>query len=189
MSWRTAHLPYWMSLLSPLGFADTDLGCGTKRASYVEVNDDVLAKLDNDHRKLRLLTWLLDAPEVREPATMEQLAEEDGMPSSRTLRSWKRDDAFVKLWRSQSYDVVGSPEETQRVLEALKTTALDRQHRQHVAAANSYLKAVGGMTPPDEALVKQESILEQMSLAELEELAVGMFGKRLEQLGVPSGAE
>lgn len=149
---------------------------------------DTLTRLGNDHRKLRLLEWLVTAPEVRDPATMEELADEDGMPSSRTLRTWKKDPEFVRVWRAESYDVIGSPEETQEVLRALKSTATDREHKQHVAAANAYLKAVGGLTPPDESAVSQESVLEDMSLEQLEELAVGIFNKRLDQLGVTADA-
>jgi len=145
--------------------------------------DDLLGKLNNHEGKYRLLTWLVTEPSLREPATLEALAAEIDV-SSRSLREWKREDTFVKLWRAQAYDTVGSPAETQRVIEAMKAQALDPLSLKQVSAANTFLKAVGAMTPPAETQVKQESVLEDLSLEELEELAVGIFGKRMDQLGI-----
>ena len=153
---------------------------------------DILKALDNHRGKHYLLVWLTTAPELRDPPTLEELAgseipDADGqrMPSSRSLRSWKWEDTFLKLWRAHSNDVVGSPERTQRVLEALEKTALDGEHKQHVAAANSFLKAVGAMTPPEASAVVKEKGLEQYTVEELQEMAANVAKKELQERGVP----
>ena len=61
-----------------------------------EYDSDLMAKLGNDHRKVRLLDWLCTAPALRDPEDLERLADELEV-TSRTLRNWKSSQSFLKV--------------------------------------------------------------------------------------------
>ncbi len=144
-----------------------------------EYDPDLMAKLGNDHRKVALLDWLCTVPALRSPQTLELLAEELEV-TSRSLRNWKNAESFMKVWRKHSNEVVGSPEKTQRLLENLLAVGMDREHRQMVQAANTFLKATGAIQPPE----KQEaskSALADMTIEQLQALAAQVVQRELHE--------
>ena len=98
-------------------------------------------KLD-DPRHQEFLEWLCTLKKDRQPSTMAALADKLGV-HVRTLRDWKERPDFIKAHEALVRRLTGAPERTQEVLAALHETALDREHRQHVAAAKTWLDQTG----------------------------------------------
>lgn len=132
--------------------------------------DDVLSKLGNDKRKLRFLEWLCTADDLKDPLTAEELADELEV-TSRTLRDWKKQPAFIKEWDRLAHKVVGSPENTMKLLDNLLKVGLDDQHRQMTAAARLWLQTTGKIVPKTDEGDGSTSSLKDLSVDELKALA------------------
>ncbi len=144
-----------------------------------EYDPDLMARLGNDHRKVALLDWLCTVPSLRIPETMDDLADELGV-TSRSLRNWKSAESFLKVWRKHSNEVIGSPEKTQRLLENLLAVGMDREHRQMVQAANTFLKATGAIQPP-ERQEATKSALADMTIEQLQAMAAQVVQRELHE--------
>jgi transcriptional regulator with XRE-family HTH domain len=101
----------------------------------------------SDPRKVRLLEWLTTPPIERSPRTQKELADEL-MVSPRTIRDWRDDDRFRRVWEKRAKEVAGDPERIQRVLNALFDAATDPQARDRVAAGKLYLESINAIKPP-----------------------------------------
>lgn len=102
----------------------------------------------SDPRHKRLVQWLCQLPQDRDPKTQVALGEELGV-SSRTIRDWMARDDVRRAWKDQAEKIVGDPTNVQEVLEGLRQVALDRTHRQYVQSAKLYLEAVKAIEPPE----------------------------------------
>jgi transcriptional regulator with XRE-family HTH domain len=99
-----------------------------------------------DVRQEQYLNWLLAPAHERTPATQAQFAEQLGVDPT-TLRRWEKKEYFKKEWERRVNDLQGSPERTQRLLDALYNKAIDGDTR----AANLYLQATHRLLPPPAA--------------------------------------
>lgn len=95
---------------------------------------------------MRLLEWLVTLPAERVPSTKDGLANELGV-SPRTLRDWQAQESFRKAWDKAAWDISGGPEKTQTILDALHEYATDREAKDRVSAATTWLKATGAIQP------------------------------------------
>lgn len=126
----------------------------------------ILAALDDNPAKVKLLEWLLTAKSERHPRTMEELANEVGV-SRRTLFLWKNQERFVAVWRREAAKLVGGIERTQEIIDQLALDAVDPNNKpsERVQAAKAYLAVTNAITPDD---APRENPLAGMSLEELE---------------------
>ena len=115
-----------------------------------------------DPRHIRLVQWLCQLPQDREPSTQVALADEIGV-SPRTLRDWRGRDDVRRDWKQEAEHIVGDPTNVQEVLEGLRQTALDPTHRQYAQSAKLYLEAVKAIQPPE------QNVSVKISQAELAE--------------------
>ena len=96
----------------------------------------------------RLVEWLTTPPKERVPDSQRKLADELGV-APRTIRSWMARDDVRRAWSKMSEHIVGDPSKVQEVLEALRSVAIDPDHRQFTQSAKLYLEAVDAIKPPD----------------------------------------
>lgn len=68
--------------------------------------------------------------------------------SDRTVRKWERDERFIREWNRRLHQERLSPEFHDDIVKALRDTALDRSHPQHVNAASQLIKLLGMIAPP-----------------------------------------
>jgi hypothetical protein len=132
-----------------------------------------MADLLDDARKLRLLDWLTTPEDRREPKSQNQLADEIGV-TAKTLRNWRSEPAFRAAWEKQAKDIVGDPENVQKVLQMLVDGALDTTETlaSRTRAAHEYLTAVDAIRPPavDMAAKKAAEMSDDELRASLAEL-------------------
>lgn len=123
-----------------------------------------------DARHIRLIEWLTTDPAERVPSTQEELAEELGV-TGRTIRMWKERPDIIAAWEKKANIVAGSPERTQRVLDALYRKALDPEARDQVQAASAWAKIAGVIKPSKSAEPKPKGgAAANLSDEELEQL-------------------
>lgn len=89
------------------------------------------------------ITWLCTAPSAREPATKGAFAASIGV-NPKTLHTWANKKVFKDEWQSRVDALQGSPERSQRLLDALYDKAVGGDTR----AAQLYLQATNRMAPP-----------------------------------------
>jgi hypothetical protein len=117
-----------------------------------------------DDREEAYLAWLCTAPALREPRSKEKYAVHAGVNVT-TLRRWEKKDVFLKAWKANVDDLVGSPERTQTLLDKMYSLALEGD----MQAAKLYVQVTGQMAPPT-ATVKVERTHAELSDAELDQL-------------------
>lgn len=134
----------------------------------------------DDERKVRLLEWLTTIPSERKPSTKAALAEELGV-SPRTLRDWQARDDFHREWEKRAREVAGDPEKMQAVLQAMFEAATDRDAKDRVSAAKTWLEANGAIRPPQREEEQGGGNLQTISNEKLEELIAAAAQRELEQ--------
>jgi transposase-like protein len=92
------------------------------------------------------VAWLCTPVSEREPRTQTELAEQFAVAPN-TLREWRQNPDFLRLWETQFRRTVGSPERMQKVLDTLYRTATDPDDPKHVQAAAKYVEIVEGARP------------------------------------------
>lgn len=93
-------------------------------------------------KQLEYLEWLVTPQPERQPRTQGQLAQKLGVDPT-TLRRWEKKPSFKKEWDKRVSEIQGSPERTQRLLDALYAKALEGDNR----AAQLYLQATNRLIP------------------------------------------
>lgn len=100
-----------------------------------------------DARQESYLEWLCLAPSQRSPSTKKAYAELIGVAET-TLTRWQRKDTFVRRWRAQVDEIVGSPDMTQELIQKLHREAMDGD----VAAAKLYFQVTNQLQPPTQKI-------------------------------------
>lgn len=117
-----------------------------------------------DTRQEKYLQWLLTPAPFRTPETKQEFADQNGLDSS-TLRRWDKKPAFKAEWEKRVAELQGSPERTQRLLDALYEAGLNGDNK----AAQLYLQATNRLAPTQIKVEHTQSIAE-LSDAELDAL-------------------
>lgn len=117
-----------------------------------------------DHRQEKYLQWLMVPANMRQPASKNAYAAENGLDSS-TLRRWEKKPAFKAEWEKRVADLQGSPERTQRLLDALYEAGLGGDNK----AAQLYLQATNRLAPT-QIKVEHTQTVSELSDAELDAL-------------------
>jgi hypothetical protein len=86
-----------------------------------------------------------------------------------TLRRWEKKPVFKKEWDRRVAEIQGSPERTQKLLDALYTKALSGDNR----AAQLYLQATNRLVP--QQITVQTSSASDLSDADLDKLLSSML--------------
>ncbi len=140
----------------------------------------------DDGRHIRLVNWLTTPPHDRQPRTQKALAEELGV-SERTIRDWKERPEVRAAWEKQAKEVAGDPEKVSMALDQLYKTAMDPEHRQHVAAMKLWLEAVEAIRPPSVDINITSKKVSELSDEELRAfIAAGAQSVLDERSGQPS---
>lgn len=133
-----------------------------------------------DIRQEKYLNWLMTPPPFRVPATKQEFADQNGLDSS-TLRRWDKKPAFKAEWEKRVAELQGSPERTQRLLDALYEAGLGGDNK----AAQLYLQATNRLAPTQINVQHTQSVSE-LSDAELDALiaesARSLKAERLREL-------
>jgi hypothetical protein len=103
-------------------------------------NDNTTAILDS--RQTQYLEWLVTPSHERVPRTQGEMARTLGVDPT-TLRRWEKRPTFKTEWDKRVNEIQGSPERTQRLLDALYEKALGGDNR----AAQLYLQATNRLMP------------------------------------------
>jgi hypothetical protein len=101
----------------------------------------VMATLD-DPRHEEFLNWLLTPRRMREPSTLEAMADKLGV-APRTLRDWKLRDDLRLEWKVRSRKIASDPDLVAEVVEELRLAALDPNARDRVPAARLFFQVNG----------------------------------------------
>lgn len=120
-----------------------------------------------DSRQLTYLEWLVTPSSERLPKTQAELARTIGVDPT-TLRRWEKRPDFKKEWDKRVAEIQGSPERTQRLLDALYAKALGGDNR----AAQLYLQATNRLMPA--APQSQTTVASELSDEELDRLLVSL---------------
>jgi DNA-binding transcriptional MerR regulator len=120
-----------------------------------------------ENRQLEYLEWLVTPSSERLPRTQLEMARQLAV-DPKTLRRWEKKSVFKKEWDRRVSEIQGSPERTQRLLDALYAKALGGDNR----AAQLYLQATNRLVaaPPP----SQTSSVSELSDDELDRLLVGL---------------
>lgn len=149
------------------------------RNSYVPVRQDP--------RKMRYIEWLTTPPTARVPHNERELARELDC-YAKTLYNWRQDPEFCEIWRSESDEIIGGPDNRQMVLDTLLRAATDERNPRHVQAGKLYLDAIGAMQPPKLDITISGKALGMLDDDELERLiAMGVAELRKEADGQSPG--
>lgn len=116
-----------------------------------------------DAKQLEYLEWLVTPQPERQPRTQGQFAQKIGVDPT-TLRRWEKKPVFKKEWDKRVNEIQGSPERTQRLLDALYSKALEGDNR----AAQLYLQATNRLVPAPAP--SQASTPSELSDEELDKL-------------------
>jgi len=92
------------------------------------------------------MQWLVTPPQVRQPPTRQQLADELGI-ALRTLQVWMSQTDFRGGWQVEADEVIAEPDRARHVLDVLYQAAVDPTNRQQVQAAKLYLEATRAIQP------------------------------------------
>ena len=114
------------------------------------------------------LDWLLS--DVRIPSSQDTWGEQHGV-NERTVRRWKQDPRFIKLWEQRITEKNVGPERVSRILDVLYEAA----EKGDVKAATEYMKYVDRILPPKKVEREPED-LELWSDEELAEVARALVG-------------
>jgi hypothetical protein len=120
-----------------------------------------------DARQLQYLEWLVTPQHERVPRSQIEYARTNSV-DPKTLRRWEKKPIFKKEWDRRVSEIQGSPERTQRLLDALYEKALDGDNR----AAQLYLQATNRLvTTPTQS---QTTAPSELSDEELDKLLVSL---------------
>ena len=123
-----------------------------------------------DFRKQRLLHWLCTPPSERDPATLNELADELSV-TRRTLTNWKTDDKeFLDAWEKLYLKTIGNPEVKMKIMKTLERTASDADDPKHVQAAKAYFEIEGSVKPAKMEVQVTQRPAKELSDDELAEL-------------------
>lgn len=117
-----------------------------------------------DPRQEKYLQWLCTPQQLREPSSKEKYAAENSVDVT-TLRRWEKKPMFRAEWDKRVSDLQGSPERTQKLLDALYEAALGGDNK----AAQLYLQATNRFAPT-QINVQHTQSLKEISDADLDEL-------------------
>ena len=88
-----------------------------------------------DPRQEHYLNWLLTPASERIPSSQQKYCDENGVDPT-TVRRWQKKPHFIKEWDRRVEELQGSPERTQRILDALYEKGVQGD----VRAAKLYLE-------------------------------------------------
>ena len=77
-----------------------------------------------DARQEKYLNWLITPPHERIPSSQLKYCEENQIDPT-TVRRWQKKPYFIKEWDRRVEELQGSPERTQRILDALYDKGVD----------------------------------------------------------------
>ena len=117
-----------------------------------------------DDRQEKYLQWLCLPQQLREPSSKEKYAAANGVDVT-TLRRWEKKPHFRAEWDRRVTDLQGSPERTQRLLDALYDAALGGDNK----AAQLYLQATNRFAPT-QIKVEHTKTLAEISDEDLDQL-------------------
>lgn len=120
-----------------------------------------------DSRQIQYLEWLVTPSHERVPRTQGEMARLLGVDPT-TLRRWEKRPTFKSEWDKRVNEIQGSPERTQRLLDALYDKALGGDNR----AAQLYLQATNRLIP--QVTINQANSVSELSDDELNKLLAGM---------------
>lgn len=106
-----------------------------------EITADHATLMDSRHEQY--LEWLVTPANQRTPRTQTEFARQIGVDPT-TLRRWEKKDWFKREWDRRVAEIQGSPERTQKLLDALYDKALQGDNK----AAQLYLQATNRLLPP-----------------------------------------
>ena len=133
-----------------------------------EISEDNTPLLDS--RQTQYIEWLVTPSPDRVPRTQGEFAKHIGVDPT-TLRRWEKKSAFKKEWDSRVNEIQGSPERTQKLLDALYGKALEGDNR----AAQLYLQATNRLAPP--TVTVQGSSASELSDSDLDKLLASMVSR------------
>lgn len=116
-----------------------------------------------DPRQEQYLNWLLTPAHERQPSSQQKYCDLHNIDPT-TVRRWQKKPHFIKEWDKRVEELQGSPERTQRILDALYEKGLDGD----VRAAKLYLEATHRLIPTK--AVEQKVTTSELSDEELDEL-------------------
>lgn len=126
---------------------------------------------DNTHlldaRQLEYLEWLVTPSHERVPSTQSEMAKRLGV-DRKTVHRWEKKPTFKAEWDKRVNEIQGSPERTQRLLDALYAKALDGDNR----AAQLYLQATNRLIP--QVTINNTANASELSDEELDKLLASM---------------
>lgn len=128
-------------------------------------NDNTTAVLDA--RQTQYLEWLVTPSHERVPRTQGEMARLLGVDPT-TLRRWEKRPTFKTEWDKRVNEIQGSPERTQRLLDALYEKALGGDNR----AAQLYLQATNRLVP--QVTINNATSTADLSDEELDKLLASM---------------
>jgi hypothetical protein len=117
-----------------------------------------------DERQEKYLNWLVVPAPMRQPATQEAYAKQEGVDSA-TLRRWQKKPYFKQEWQKRVEELQGSPERTQKLMDTIYQRALGGDNK----AAQLYLQATNKLAPQQVNITHTQS-LKEISDKDLEEL-------------------
>ena len=118
-----------------------------------------------DSRQEKYLNWLLTPPHERIPSSQLKYCEQNDIDPT-TVRRWQKKPWFIKEWDRRVEELQGSPERTQRILDALYDKGVDGD----VRAAKLYLEATHRLTPVPATSSSSSKGMADLSDDELDEL-------------------
>jgi hypothetical protein len=124
-----------------------------------------------DSRQEHYLNWLLTPPHERIPSSQLKYCEENNIDPT-TVRRWQKKPHFIKEWDRRVEELQGSPERTQRILDALYDKGVDGD----VRAAKLYLEATHRLTPAPTSKSSPKGMAD-LTDSELDEL-IGKMAER-----------
>lgn len=125
-----------------------------------------------DARQEKYLNWLITPPHERIPSSQLKYCEENQIDPT-TVRRWQKKPYFIKEWDRRVEELQGSPERTQRILDALYDKGVDGD----VRAAKLYLEATHRLTPAPTTSKTTSKGMADLSDDELDEL-IGKMAER-----------
>ena len=125
-----------------------------------------------DVRQEKYLNWLLVPPHERIPSSQLKYCEENNVDPT-TVRRWQKKPWFIKEWDRRVEELQGSPERTQRILDALYDKGVDGD----VRAAKLYLEATNRLNPQQSTSGASSKGMADLSDSELDEL-IGKMAER-----------
>lgn len=120
-----------------------------------------------DQRQIAYIEWLVTPSTERNPRTQSDFAKSVGVDPT-TLRRWEKKPHFKQEWDRRVSEIQGSPERTQRLLDALYAKALGGDNR----AAQLYLQATNRLVP--QVTINQSTSAAELSDEDLDRLLASM---------------